>query len=32
LLASVLAYDQNEAYEKVYDYLNSVDDNDIMEP
>ena len=31
LLASVLAYDQNEAYEKVYDYLNSVDDNDIME-
>lgn len=31
LLAYVLAYDQNEAYEKVYDYLNSVDDNDIME-
>ena len=31
LLASVLAYSQDEAYEKVYDYLNSVDDNDIME-
>ena len=30
LLASVLAYDQDEAYEKVYDYLNSVDDSDII--
>lgn len=32
LLASVLAYDQDEAYEKVYDYLNSVDDSDTMHP
>jgi hypothetical protein len=30
LLAYVLAINENEAYEKVYDYLNSVDDSDIM--
>jgi len=30
LLAYVLALNENQAYEKVYDYLNSVDDSDIM--
>jgi len=30
LLAYVLALNENEAYEKAYDYLNSVDDSDIM--
>ncbi len=30
LLAYVLALNENEAYEKVYDYLNSVDDSDII--
>ena len=30
LLAYVLALNENRAYEKVYDYLNSVDDSDIM--
>ena len=30
LLAYVLALNENEAYEKVYDYLNSVDDPDII--
>lgn len=30
ILACVLALNENEAYEKMYDYLNSVDDSDIM--
>ena len=30
LLAYVLALNENEAYEKAYDYLNSVDDSDII--
>lgn len=30
LLAYVLAFNENEAYEKVYDYLNSVDDSDTI--
>jgi hypothetical protein len=30
LLAYVLALNEDGAYEKVYDYLNSVDDSDIM--
>jgi hypothetical protein len=30
LLAYVLALNENQAYEKVYDYLNSVDDPDII--
>lgn len=30
LLAYVLAVNENEAYEKVYDYLNSVDDSDTI--
>ena len=30
LLAYVLALNENRAYEKVYDYLNSVDDPDII--
>jgi hypothetical protein len=30
LLAYVLASNENEAYEKAYDYLNSVDDSDII--
>ena len=30
LLAYVLALNENEAYEKAYDYLNSIDDSDIM--
>ena len=30
ILAYVLALNENQAYEKVYDYLNSVDDSDIM--
>jgi hypothetical protein len=30
LLAYVLALNENQAYEKVYDYLNSVDDSDII--
>ena len=30
LLAYVLAANENEAYEKVYDYLNSVDDSDTI--
>jgi len=30
LLAYVLALNENEAYDKVYDYLNSVDDSDII--
>ena len=30
LLAYVLAPNENEAYEKAYDYLNSVDDSDII--
>ena len=30
LLACVLAFNENEAYEKVYDYLNSVDDSDTI--
>jgi hypothetical protein len=31
LLAYVLALNENQAYEKVYDYLNSVDDSDIID-
>jgi hypothetical protein len=30
LLAYVLALNENQAYEKVYDYLNSVDDSDTI--
>ena len=30
LLAYVLALNENEAYEKAYNYLNSVDDSDII--
>ncbi len=30
LLAYVLAPNENQAYEKAYDYLNSVDDSDII--
>ena len=30
LLAYVLALNENEAYEKAYDYLNSVDDSDTI--
>ena len=30
ILAYVLALNEDVAYEKVYDYLNSVDDSDIM--
>ena len=30
LLAYVLALNENEAYEKVYDYLNSIDDCDTI--
>ena len=30
LLAYVLAPNENEAYEKAYDYLNSIDDSDII--
>ena len=30
ILAYVLALNENEAYEKLYDYLNSVDDSDII--
>ena len=30
LLAYVLAPNENQAYEKVYDYLNSVDDSDTL--
>lgn len=30
ILAYVLALNENEAYEKMYDYLNSVDDSDTM--
>ena len=30
LLAYVLAFNENEAYEKVYDYFNSVDDSDTI--
>ena len=30
LLAYVLALNENEAYEKAYDYLKSVDDSDII--
>ena len=30
LLAYVLALNENEAYEKAYDYLNSIDDSDII--
>ena len=30
ILAYVLALNEDEAYDKMYDYLNSVDDSDIM--
>ena len=30
ILAYVLAPNENQAYEKMYDYLNSVDDSDII--
>jgi len=30
LLAYVLALNENEAYEKVYSYLNSIDDSDTI--
>lgn len=30
LLAYVLAFNENEAYEKVYDYFNSIDDCDTI--
>jgi len=30
ILAYVLALNENEAYEKMYDYLNSVDDSDTI--
>ena len=30
LLAYVLALNENEAYEKAYNYLNTVDDSDII--
>jgi hypothetical protein len=30
LLVYVLALNENEAYEKAYDYLNSIDDSDII--
>jgi len=30
LLAYVLAFNENDAYEKVYDYFNSIDDYDTI--
>jgi hypothetical protein len=30
LMAEILAWNEDEAYGKMYDYLNSVDDSDIM--
>jgi tyrosine-protein phosphatase YwqE len=30
LFAYVLALNENQAYEKTYDYLNSIDDSDII--